>query len=128
MFDEGERWSITHRERSIQLRASISFKPHEGESISRARAFGNASISSTSFTAWVVTEKITSPDCSGLLAKSSSGSSAANGDDLFYQTTLSRRIETIRSNSSRLMIDPDGKVCIGIGWVCENHNHRAWSQ
>ena len=26
------------------------------------------------------------------------------------------------------MIDPDCKVCLGIGWVCENHPNRAWSQ
>jgi len=26
------------------------------------------------------------------------------------------------------MIDPDCKVCLGIGWVCENHPKRAWSK
>lgn len=26
------------------------------------------------------------------------------------------------------MIDPDCKVCLGIGWVCENHPQQAWSQ
>ena len=26
------------------------------------------------------------------------------------------------------MIDPDCKVCLGIGWVCENHPHRAWAE
>ena len=26
------------------------------------------------------------------------------------------------------MIDPDCKVCLGIGWVCESHPNRAWSE
>jgi hypothetical protein len=26
------------------------------------------------------------------------------------------------------MIDPDCKICLGIGWVCENHPHRAWAE
>jgi hypothetical protein len=26
------------------------------------------------------------------------------------------------------MIDPDCKVCLGIGWVCENHPNRAWTE
>jgi len=25
------------------------------------------------------------------------------------------------------MIDPDCKVCLSIGWVCENHPQRAWT-
>ena len=25
------------------------------------------------------------------------------------------------------MIDPDCEVCLGIGWVCENHPNRAFS-
>jgi len=25
------------------------------------------------------------------------------------------------------MIDPNCKVCLGIGWVCENHPRRAWA-
>jgi hypothetical protein len=25
------------------------------------------------------------------------------------------------------MIDPDCKVCLGIGSVCENYPHRAWA-
>jgi len=25
------------------------------------------------------------------------------------------------------MIDPDCKLCLGVGWVCENHHHRAWT-
>jgi hypothetical protein len=24
------------------------------------------------------------------------------------------------------MIDPDCKICLGMGWVCENHPRRAW--
>jgi|KBSSwiStaDraftv2_1062776.scaffolds.fasta_scaffold14271_15 hypothetical protein len=26
------------------------------------------------------------------------------------------------------MIDPACKVCLGIGWVWENHPHRAWAE
>ena len=26
------------------------------------------------------------------------------------------------------MIDPDCKVCLGVGWVCENHRQRAWTE
>lgn len=26
------------------------------------------------------------------------------------------------------MIDPNCKVCLGIGWVCENHPQRAWTK
>jgi len=26
------------------------------------------------------------------------------------------------------LIDPDCKICFGVGWVCENHPERAWSQ
>ena len=26
------------------------------------------------------------------------------------------------------MIDPDCKVCLRIGWVCENHPGRAWTE
>ena len=25
------------------------------------------------------------------------------------------------------MINPDCEVCLGIGWVCENHPQRPWS-
>ena len=26
------------------------------------------------------------------------------------------------------VIDPDCPTCFGIGWVCENHPKRAWSE
>jgi hypothetical protein len=26
------------------------------------------------------------------------------------------------------VIDPDCKICFGIGWVCENHPKRAWTE
>jgi hypothetical protein len=26
------------------------------------------------------------------------------------------------------MTNPDCKICFGIGWVCENHPDRAWSE
>jgi hypothetical protein len=26
------------------------------------------------------------------------------------------------------LIDPGCKICFGLGWVCENHPKRAWSQ
>ena len=26
------------------------------------------------------------------------------------------------------MIDPDCKVSLGIGWVCESHPRRAWAE
>jgi hypothetical protein len=26
------------------------------------------------------------------------------------------------------MIAPDCKVCLGIGWVCENNPHRVWAE
>jgi hypothetical protein len=26
------------------------------------------------------------------------------------------------------MINPDCKICFGIGWVCENHPQRAWTE
>jgi hypothetical protein len=24
------------------------------------------------------------------------------------------------------MIDPNCKICLGLGWVCENHRNRIW--
>jgi hypothetical protein len=26
------------------------------------------------------------------------------------------------------VIDPDCKVCLGVGWVCESHPQRAWTE
>lgn len=26
------------------------------------------------------------------------------------------------------VVNPDCKICLGLGWVCENHPDRAWSQ
>jgi len=26
------------------------------------------------------------------------------------------------------VIDPDCRLCLGIGWVCENHPKRAWAE
>ena len=26
------------------------------------------------------------------------------------------------------MINPDCPICFGVGWVCENHPKRAWSE
>jgi hypothetical protein len=26
------------------------------------------------------------------------------------------------------MTDKNCLICFGIGWVCENHTHRAWSK
>jgi hypothetical protein len=26
------------------------------------------------------------------------------------------------------MIDPNCKICFGLGWVCENHPDKAWSK
>jgi hypothetical protein len=34
----------------------------------------------------------------------------------------------VRSKGFRGMINPDCPVCFGLGWVCENHPQRAWSE
>ena len=40
---------------------------------------------------------------------------------------LRNRCVPTSTSQTRLMIDPDCEVCLGIGWVCENHPHRAWT-
>jgi hypothetical protein len=46
---------------------------------------------------------------------------------LLPKDLMSRRLETTPARALQFTMIPKCLYCKGLGWVCENHPHKAWS-